>query len=63
MLVHDFGRPPAAACARLTAYLCVQALMLADRRAGAGATVSTWEGEPAASRMLDALAMHGRAPR
>jgi hypothetical protein len=63
ILVHDFGRPPAAACARLTAYLLVQALMLAGRRADSDGAALTWEGEPAASRMLDALALHGRAPR
>lgn len=63
ILVHDLGRPPAAACARLTAYLCVHALMLAGRRAGADATTLTWEGESATGRMLDALAMHGWAPR
>jgi hypothetical protein len=63
ILVREFRRPPAAACARLTAYLCVQALMLAGRRADTEATALTWEDEPAASLMLDALAMRGRASR
>lgn len=62
-LIRDFGRPPAAARARLTAYLCVQALMLAGRRTDADGTASTWEGEYAASLMLDTLAMHGRVLR
>src|SRR6185312_5823452 len=62
VLVRDFRRPPAAARARLTAYLCVQALMLAGRRTGTDGN-STWEGEPDASLMLDTLAMHGRIAR
>lgn len=68
ILVHDFKRPPAAARARLTAYLCVQTLMLAGRRSGADGTATTWEGEQAAALMLDTLTMdgsgvHGRALR
>lgn len=68
ILVRDFRRPPAAARARLTAYLCIQALMLAGRRAGVDATPLTWEGEQGASLMLDALTQdassaHGRAAR
>lgn len=62
-LIRDFNRPPAAARARLTAYLCVQALMLAGRRTGADGTASTWEGERAAASMLDALAVHERVLR
>jgi len=62
-LTRNFGRPPAAARARLTAYLCVQALMLAGRRTGTNGMPSTWEGEQAASLMLDALAVPGRVLR
>ena len=62
-LIRNFRRPPAAARARLTAYLCVQTLMLAGRRTSADGMVSTWEGEQAASSMLDALAVHGRVLR
>jgi len=63
ILIRNFRRPPAAARARLTAYLCVQALMLAGRRSNPGETALTWEGEPAASLMLDALDAHGRVSR
>lgn len=62
ILVRDFGRPPAAARARLTAYLCAQVLLLAGRRTGAQVMPATWEGEPAASLMLDALCARGRLP-
>lgn len=63
ILVREFRRPPAAARARLTAYLCVQALMLAGRRMDTDGSASTWEGEQAASLMLDALAVQGRPAR
>jgi hypothetical protein len=62
-LIRNFRRPPAAARARLTAYLCVQALMLAGRRSNPGEAALTWEGEQAASLMLDALDTHGRVSR
>ena len=68
ILVRNFRRPPAAARARLAAYLCVQALMLAGRRASLDAPPLTWEGEQGASLMLDALTLGasgalGRAAR
>jgi hypothetical protein len=63
LLVRNFNRPPAAARARLTAYLCVQSLMLAGRQANPDGMPLTWEGEQAASLMLDALATHGRVFR
>jgi hypothetical protein len=63
ILIRNFRRPPAAARARLTAYLCVQALMLAGRRSNPGEAALTWEGEQAASLMLDALDAHGRVSR
>jgi hypothetical protein len=62
-LIRDFRRPPAAARARMTAYLCVRALMLAGRRTGASGMAASWEGEQAASLMLDALAVQGRGSR
>ncbi|HKT41083.1 MAG TPA: hypothetical protein VJQ86_01860 [Rhodanobacteraceae bacterium] len=59
ILVRDFRRPPAAARARLAAYLCVQALMLAGRRPGTDEAALTWEGEQTAASMLDALTLDG----
>ncbi|WIG56931.1 MAG: hypothetical protein OJF61_002719 [Rhodanobacteraceae bacterium] len=63
ILVRDFRRAPAAARARLTAYLCVQALMLAGRRADSAGAPLSWEGEHAASLMLDALTLDGAGAR
>lgn len=63
ILVRNFRRPPAAARARLTAYLCVQALMLAGRRTSTDGMALTWEGEPATSLMLDALGAQARVSR
>jgi hypothetical protein len=54
-LSRDFNRPPAAAHARLTAFLCTRNLMLAGRRANRVAPLPGWEGERTAARMLDAL--------
>ncbi|MBU6416473.1 MAG: phosphotransferase [Xanthomonadaceae bacterium] len=59
ILVRNFRRPPAAARARLTAYLCVQALLLAGRRANPDGMPLIWEGEQRASLMLDSLDAHG----
>ncbi|MGH8113430.1 MAG: hypothetical protein ACREPS_00035 [Rhodanobacteraceae bacterium] len=60
ILIRNFRRPPAAARARLTAYLCVQALLLAGRRSNPDGMLLTWEGESAAASMLDALVAHAR---
>lgn len=61
ILTRELGRPPAAARARLAAYLCAQALLLAARQPGPGGSALTWEGERAAASMLDALGARGRA--
>ncbi len=63
ILIRNFRRPPAAARARLTAYLCVQALMLAGRHSNPDGAALTWEGEQATSSMLDALGAQGRISR
>ena len=55
MLTRDFCRPPTAARARLAAYLCAHALMLAGRQSGQNRKVATWEGHKAASLMLDCV--------
>lgn len=55
MLAHELRRTPPAARARLLAYLYVQVLLLAGRQCVAHGQVLTWEGECAASLMLDAL--------
>jgi len=63
ILVRNFRRPPAAARARLTAYLCVQTLMLAARRVNPDGIPLTWEGERAAATMLDALTLDASGAR
>lgn len=62
MLVRDLQRPPRTARARLTAYLCVQALLLAGRQPERAGQALGWEGEPALARMLDALNRRGPLP-
>lgn len=62
VLVRELGRSARAARARLIAYLCAQALMLAGRRSGEKVAALTWEGEQATSLMLDALSGQGRMP-
>ncbi|TAN08575.1 MAG: hypothetical protein EPN36_00060 [Rhodanobacteraceae bacterium] len=54
LLIRDLQRPPRAALARITAYLCVQALLLAGRQPEHHGQALTWEGAPALARMLDA---------
>lgn len=58
-LIRDLGRSRNAARVRLIAYLCAQALLLAGRRSGRAGEPLTWEGEPGATRMLDALGGQG----
>lgn len=55
ILIRDFGRPPITARARLAAYLCAHALRLAGRRTDRDGKPLTWEGEKAASLMLDTV--------
>lgn len=62
ILTRELGRSPAAARARLAAYLCAQALMLAGRRSVVNGNVLNWEGERAMASMLDALGARGRVP-
>lgn len=60
MLIRDFCRPPPTARARLIAYLCAHSLMLAGRQSDRDGEALTWEGEQAASCMLDILCRQGR---
>ncbi|MGH8183988.1 MAG: phosphotransferase family protein, partial [Rhodanobacteraceae bacterium] len=62
VLIHDLQRAPRPAHARVLAYLCVQALLLAGRQPERNGQALTWEGEPAMARMLDALNERGPIP-
>lgn len=62
-LTRELGRSPAAARARLAAYLCAQALMLAGRRSVPDGNVLTWEGDRATASMLDTLGARGQVTR
>ncbi|MGH8182188.1 MAG: phosphotransferase family protein [Rhodanobacteraceae bacterium] len=62
VLIHDLQRAPRSARARVLAYLCVQALLLAGRQPERNGQALTWEGEPAMARMLDALNERGPIP-
>lgn len=53
ILTRELGRPPAAARARLAAYLCAQALLLAGRRAGQDGSAPVLEGHVLEGQILE----------
>ena len=61
-LTDSLHRSAQAARARIVAYLCVQALLLAGRQPQYAGQPLTWEGAGAMARMLDALAAREALP-